>query len=366
MPETLALGPVRNTARVWVNGTLLTPAGGRGGRGRCAAPRRRLPAAGAPAGAASRQAARPGWCARCGRTAGCRRAGRRDGRRRAARGQRHGVRARGRCDATPIPSGDFHAGSNTITVQVTNQRAEGGFVGTNQDMYLMTGQTRTSLAGPWKYRVERSIEQRRALLEARRAGRARRLHGGRRPGRRGGGDAAHRGRGSGRGDSVERGAERNEVRDDRVDGPGRVRPSKSSTRIRIRRSTTSWSRRPDRCRRSARPPTRSRRRRMRRRWTTCPRSRRSSSRRRCWPAGQTTTFQFTAPAAPGDYPYICTYPNHWRIMNGVLHVVAPAGRGGGAGRGGAPAPATPAPGSGGGANRCHREASRRPPQRARR
>jgi azurin len=55
--------------------------------------------------------------------------------------------------------------------------------------------------------------------------------------------------------------------------------------------------------------------------------------------GQTLTFQFRAPAAPGQYPYACTFPAHWRIMNGVLNVVAPAGRGRGAGGRGAPAPA---------------------------
>lgn len=29
---------------------------------------------------------------------------------------------------------------------------------------------------------------------------------------------------------------------------------------------------------------------------------------------------FTAPEVPGDYPYLCTFPGHWRIMKGVLHV----------------------------------------------
>ena len=47
--------------------------------------------------------------------------------------------------------------------------------------------------------------------------------------------------------------------------------------------------------------------------------------------GQTLTAQFRAPAEPGPYPYVCTFPAHWRTMNGVLNVVAPAGRG----RGGA-------------------------------
>ena len=43
--------------------------------------------------------------------------------------------------------------------------------------------------------------------------------------------------------------------------------------------------------------------------------------------GQTITAQFRAPSAPGQYPYICTFPAHWRTMNGVLNVVAPSGRG---------------------------------------
>jgi putative heme-binding domain-containing protein len=31
---------------------------------------------------------------------------------------------------------------------------------------------------------------------------------------------------------------------------------------------------------------------------------------------------FTAPAQPGIYPYVCTYPGHWRRMHGALYVVA--------------------------------------------
>ena len=32
------------------------------------------------------------------------------------------------------------------------------------------------------------------------------------------------------------------------------------------------------------------------------------------------TLEFTAPTTPGDYPYLCTFPGHWRMMNGVLKV----------------------------------------------
>jgi len=37
---------------------------------------------------------------------------------------------------------------------------------------------------------------------------------------------------------------------------------------------------------------------------------------------KTTAFQFKAPPEPGEYPYICTFPGHWKVMNGVLTVVA--------------------------------------------
>jgi azurin len=37
---------------------------------------------------------------------------------------------------------------------------------------------------------------------------------------------------------------------------------------------------------------------------------------------QTVSLKFTAPAKVGDYPYICTFPGHWSIMNGIMKVVA--------------------------------------------
>ena len=35
---------------------------------------------------------------------------------------------------------------------------------------------------------------------------------------------------------------------------------------------------------------------------------------------QTVRLRFKAPLKPGDYPYICTFPGHWRLMNGVMTV----------------------------------------------
>ncbi|MBI1318832.1 MAG: c-type cytochrome [Candidatus Hydrogenedens sp.] len=38
-------------------------------------------------------------------------------------------------------------------------------------------------------------------------------------------------------------------------------------------------------------------------------------------AGESQTLEFTAPETLGSYPYICTYPGHWTLMNGLMHVV---------------------------------------------
>jgi azurin len=35
---------------------------------------------------------------------------------------------------------------------------------------------------------------------------------------------------------------------------------------------------------------------------------------------QTYRFKFNAPTQPGNYPFVCTFPGHWRIMNGVMKV----------------------------------------------
>ncbi|WP_345685732.1 DUF6797 domain-containing protein [Novipirellula caenicola] len=41
--------------------------------------------------------------------------------------------------------------------------------------------------------------------------------------------------------------------------------------------------------------------------------------------GQQQTIYFIAPSAPGRYPFLCTFPGHWMVMNGVM-VVEPAAR----------------------------------------
>ena len=35
---------------------------------------------------------------------------------------------------------------------------------------------------------------------------------------------------------------------------------------------------------------------------------------------ESETIEFTAPTEPGEYPYTCTFPGHWMVMQGVMKV----------------------------------------------
>ena len=39
--------------------------------------------------------------------------------------------------------------------------------------------------------------------------------------------------------------------------------------------------------------------------------------------GKTFQLNFKAPKEPGDYPFICSFPGHWRVMKGILKVTKP-------------------------------------------
>jgi azurin len=36
--------------------------------------------------------------------------------------------------------------------------------------------------------------------------------------------------------------------------------------------------------------------------------------------GALARIRVTAPTATGSYPYMCTFPGHWRVMNGLMDV----------------------------------------------
>ncbi len=38
-------------------------------------------------------------------------------------------------------------------------------------------------------------------------------------------------------------------------------------------------------------------------------------------SGKSYKLEFVAPIEKGEYPYICTFPGHWRLMNGILKVI---------------------------------------------
>ena len=38
---------------------------------------------------------------------------------------------------------------------------------------------------------------------------------------------------------------------------------------------------------------------------------------------ETLQARFTAPKQPGSYPFVCTFPGHWRTMNGIVEVTRP-------------------------------------------
>lgn len=37
-------------------------------------------------------------------------------------------------------------------------------------------------------------------------------------------------------------------------------------------------------------------------------------------SGKSFRLSFKAPASAGDYPFICSFPGHWRVMQGILRV----------------------------------------------
>ena len=298
----LALGPVRNTARVWVNGIQLT-APGFGGVGG--------PPAGAPAAPAAPVAANIAAVARAATL------------------------------TFDVPKGVMRTGANTITVQVTNQRAEGGFIGTGAEMYLRTGERRLPLAGTWKYRVERSsntgtLYQQPGELAAHVAFVA------------GGGTAGAAGASlpvvaSAPDVVIQLSVVPNEMKYTTTEltvQPGQLveivftNPDQMPHNFVIGApgALQTIGAAADQFTQTAGAAAQD----------YVPDMAQVIYKARMVGPGESVTFQFRAPTAPGQYPYLCTYPNHWRIMNGVLNVTAPGGRGG-PGRGGLPV-AAPAPG----------------------
>jgi azurin len=267
----LSLGPIRNTGEVWVNGLLVTPA----------------PLA--PAGPPPPNAAP------------------------AARGATPAGGGRGWATYYLSP-GAVAAGKHTITVRIQNPRNEGGFIGTPESMYLEVGNDRIPLAGTWKYRIERqtnagALYTKPGQLAAHVAFTSE------------GGAALSSALGQAPDVSFRLSVIPQQLKFDRSEltvAPGQLveivfsNPDTmqhnfvlgaSGSLQQIGAAADQLSTLPTGLAQQYVPD--------------IPQVMVST---KLLEPGQTITFQFTAPAAAGQYPYVCTFPSHWRVMNGVLNV----------------------------------------------
>lgn len=284
-PTTLSLGPLRNTGEVWINGQSLTPAPFVPGA--AAAPPARGAAPAAPGG--------------------------------------------GRGNASPtyvIPDGVVRTGKNTMTVRIQNQRNEGGFLGTPDIMFVEGGSTRVPLAGTWKYRVERQTNAGALYTK---------------PGQL----AAHVAFTAEGGPAGTVGTSLPAVAPQAPDiavrlsvMPGQLKFDKTELNVAPGQLVEVVYTNPDVMQHNfvlGAPGSLNAIGEAGDKLATSPSGLAQGyvpdmaqvlfSTKLLEP-GQTMTFQFRAPTTAGQYPYVCTFPAHWRTMNGVLNVIRPAGRGG--------------------------------------
>jgi uncharacterized protein len=270
----LSLGTVRNSAEVWVNGLAVTPSGaGRGagaGRGNAPAP-------------------------------------------------------------LPLTAGTLKPGPNQITVRIQNARNEGGFIGQPEHMFVQAGEAKTAIAGPWKYRIERQTNV--GTLYAK-------------PGEL----AAHVAFTAGGGLAGAAGASLKPVAPQAPDVTLRIAAVPGQLKFDLAELTVAPNQlveivfsNPDAMQHNfvlgasgaleaignaadklAQSPTGLAQ-------NYVPDMPQVLFSTKLIEPGETARFQFRAPATAGQYPYICTFPAHWRIMNGTLYVVQPQGRGAGRG-----------------------------------
>jgi azurin len=274
-PTALALGRVSNNAEVWVNGVSVTlaPDAGRGGGG-------------APPGG-----------------------------------------GRGGPPVYPLLAGAMRPGANVLTVRIQNNRNEGGFLGTPEAMYVDTGVARLPLAGQWRYRVERQTNA--GTLYSK-------------PGEL----AAHVAFTAEGGLAGAAGAALPKVAAAAPDIvlrlnvlPGQMQFDLSTLTVAPGQLVEVVLANPDGMQHNfvlgvqgsletigaaadllARSPDG-----LAQQYV--PDVPQVLFATKLLEPGQSVTFQFKAPSDPGQYPYVCTFPAHWKTMNGMLNVVAPAGRG---------------------------------------
>ena len=220
-----------------------------------------------------------------------------------------------------LPAGTLKPGPNTIAVRITNNRNEGGFLGTPESMFVQAGETRIPLAGSWKYRVERQSN-------------AGALYG--RPGELAAHVALANSPAPATGtlpEPVVRAAPDVVIR--LTVKPGEMQFDKTELNVAPGQVVEVVFSNPDSMQHNfilgqqdslkiigpaaddlARTPNGPA-------LQYVPQIPQVLFFTKLVEPGETVTVQFKAPTEPGQYPYVCTFPGHWRIMN----VRAPQGRG---------------------------------------
>jgi azurin len=231
-----------------------------------------------------------------------------------------------------LPAGTLRPGANTITVRIQNNRGEGGFIGTPDQMNIQAGDRRVPLGGQWKYRVERQTNAGAMYAKP--------------------GELAAHVAFTAAGGIAGAGATLPPIAAQAPDVIIRLTAVKDQMRFDLAQLTAAPNQlielvfaNPDAMLHNfvlgapgsleaigaaadklAATPTVG----LQQQYVPDLPSVLFST--KLVDPGQTITVQFRAPAEPGQYPYVCTFPAHWRTMNGILNVVP---QGGGRGRGGA-------------------------------
>lgn len=225
-----------------------------------------------------------------------------------------------------LPAGALRAGQNTVTVRIQNYRNEGGFLGPAGSMTIQSGNDETPLAGAWKYRVERQTNA--GTLYSK-------------PGEL----AAHVAFATGgapEGSAVATLAPVEREEPDMVLQlaviPGQMKYDLGELTVGAGQLVELVFRNPDALQHNfvlGAPGTLEQIGQAADQMAASP----EGLEREYIPdmpevlfatelvdPGDNVTVQFRAPSDPGEYPYLCTFPAHWQVMNGVLNVVAGSSR----------------------------------------
>jgi azurin len=214
-------------------------------------------------------------------------------------------------------SGILKAGKNVIAIRMTDTRGRGGFVGTPEEMFLQIGGRKMALAGNWKYEVEKVFTDRQSMFEGTTIGKL----------------------------FVDTNLDKREQPQASVSADGttviKLSAIKNEMKYDLKTFTVEAGKpieiiftNPDFMQHNL----------VVGQIGSLEKIGEAANKLAADPKGaqknyvpevpevlfytklvnpqQTVSLKFTAPAKVGDYPYICTFPGHWSIMNGIMKVVA--------------------------------------------